>query len=159
MIKTISKITDFHFANYRFSFCKLQIFISFRFAPFRFVNYSKPSNQEVQENITSKSSALLFQIVKSAHLETIPWNLIIYENTAANSTHPDCRFRRTLRSWTFVSLLAKSVRHFEISFPAPFVRVDSGHYNPVPFLHRMNTHVQHGYCWCRRRFRSARTHG
>ena len=43
----ISQITDFHFVNYRFSFCKLQIFIlfrsiSFRFAPFRFTNYSKP---------------------------------------------------------------------------------------------------------------------
>ena len=101
MIKTNSKITDFHFANYRFSFRKLQIFISFRsisfrFAPFRFANYSKPYNQEVQENITSKSSALLFQIVKSAHLETIPWTLIIFEKTAANSTHPDCRFRQTL---------------------------------------------------------------
>ena len=34
---------DFHFANYRFSFRKLQIFISFRFAPFLFVNYSKPT--------------------------------------------------------------------------------------------------------------------
>ena len=38
----ISQTTDSHFANYRFSFRKLQIFISFRFAPFRFANYSKP---------------------------------------------------------------------------------------------------------------------
>lgn len=54
------------------------------------------SYQEVQKSITSKSSAVLFQIVKSAHLETIPRTLIIYEKTAANSTHPDGRFRRTL---------------------------------------------------------------
>ena len=47
----ISQTTDFHFANYRFSFRKLQIFISqttdFHFAnyrfPFRFANYSKPA--------------------------------------------------------------------------------------------------------------------
>ena len=54
----ISQTTDFHFANYRFSFRKLQISISqttdshfanyrfpfpFRFVPFRFANYSKPS--------------------------------------------------------------------------------------------------------------------
>ena len=62
----ISQTTDFHFANYRFSFRKLQILISqttdshfanyrfpfrfvpfrfvpFRFVPFRFANYSKPS--------------------------------------------------------------------------------------------------------------------
>ena len=36
----ISQTTDFHFANYRFSFCKLQIFISqttdFHFANYRF---------------------------------------------------------------------------------------------------------------------------
>ena len=46
----ISQITDFHFTNYRFSFRKLQIFILFRstsfrfvcFTPFRFANYSKP---------------------------------------------------------------------------------------------------------------------
>ena len=38
----ISQTTDFHFANYRFSFRKLEIFISFRFAPFRFANYTKP---------------------------------------------------------------------------------------------------------------------
>ena len=31
-----------NFANCRFSFHKLQIFISFRFVPFRFANYSKP---------------------------------------------------------------------------------------------------------------------
>ena len=60
----ISQTKDFHFANYRFSFRKLQIFISqttdshfanyrfsfrfvpfrfvlFRFAPFPFANYSK----------------------------------------------------------------------------------------------------------------------
>ena len=34
----ISQTTDFHFANYRFSFR----FVPFRFAPFRFANYSKP---------------------------------------------------------------------------------------------------------------------
>ena len=52
----ISQTTDSHFANYRFSFRKLQISISqttdfhfanyrfpFRFVPFRFANYSKPS--------------------------------------------------------------------------------------------------------------------
>ena len=57
-IRVISQTTDSHFANYRFSFRKLQIFISqttdfhfanyrfsfrfvpFRFAPFRFANYS-----------------------------------------------------------------------------------------------------------------------
>ena len=38
----ISQTANSHFANYRFSFRKLQIFISFRFAPFRFANYSKP---------------------------------------------------------------------------------------------------------------------
>ena len=38
----ISQTADSHFANYRFSFRKLQIFISFRFAPFRFANYSEP---------------------------------------------------------------------------------------------------------------------
>ena len=48
----ISQTTDSHFANYRFSFRKLQISISqstdFHFAnyrfPFRFANYSKPIN-------------------------------------------------------------------------------------------------------------------
>ena len=43
-----SEKVNCHFVNYRFSFRKLQIFISFRsisfrFAPFRFANYSKPS--------------------------------------------------------------------------------------------------------------------
>ena len=56
----ISQTTDSHFANYRFSFRKLQIlsanyrfsfrfvpfrFVPFRFAPFRFANYSKPSTR------------------------------------------------------------------------------------------------------------------
>ena len=55
---SISQTTDFHFANYRFPFRKLQISISqttdshfanyrfpfpFRFVPFRFANYSKPT--------------------------------------------------------------------------------------------------------------------
>ena len=34
----ISQTTDFHFANYRFSFRKLQILISLRFVSFRFVS-------------------------------------------------------------------------------------------------------------------------
>ena len=38
----ISQTTDSHFANYRFSCRKLQIFISFRFVWFRFAKYSKP---------------------------------------------------------------------------------------------------------------------
>ena len=51
----MSQTADFHFANYRFSFRKLQILISqttdfhfanyrfpFRFVPFRFANCSKP---------------------------------------------------------------------------------------------------------------------
>ena len=37
-----SEKVNCHFVNYRLSFRKLQIFISFRFAPFRFANYSKP---------------------------------------------------------------------------------------------------------------------
>ena len=56
----ISQTTDFHFANYRFPFRKVQISISqttdshfanyrfpfpFRFVPFRFANYSKPSSR------------------------------------------------------------------------------------------------------------------
>ena len=39
----ISQTTDFHFANYRFSFR----FVPFRFAPFHFANYSKPHRQAV----------------------------------------------------------------------------------------------------------------
>lgn len=67
--------------------------------------YGSTSYQEVQENITSKSSAVLFQIIKSAHLETIPRTLIIYEKTAANSTHPDCRSipANTLHELSFLS--------------------------------------------------------
>ena len=39
----ISQTTDSHFANYRFSFHFVPSrFISFRFAPFHFANYSKP---------------------------------------------------------------------------------------------------------------------
>ena len=37
----ISQTTDFHFANYRFPFVPFR-FVSFRFVPFRFANYSKP---------------------------------------------------------------------------------------------------------------------
>ena len=68
----ISQTADFHFANYRFSFCKLQIFISqttdFHFAncrflfrklqifirklqiliSFRFANYSKPYSEDIR---------------------------------------------------------------------------------------------------------------
>ena len=33
-----TQTTDFHFANYKFSFRKLQIFISFRSISFRFVS-------------------------------------------------------------------------------------------------------------------------
>ena len=35
-----SEKVNCHFVHYRLSFRKLQIFISFRFAPFRFANYS-----------------------------------------------------------------------------------------------------------------------
>ena len=47
-----TQTTDFHFANYKFSFRKLQIFISFRsisfrFAPFRFANYIKPFKRSI----------------------------------------------------------------------------------------------------------------
>ena len=38
----ISQTTDFHFVNYRFSFR----FVSFRFAPFRLANYSKPARRQ-----------------------------------------------------------------------------------------------------------------
>ena len=53
-----SQTTDFHSANYIFSFCKLQILISqttdshfanYRF-PFRFANYSKPLNCGIYDN-------------------------------------------------------------------------------------------------------------
>ena len=37
----ISQTKDFHFANYRFSFRKLQIFISFRFVSFRSISFRK----------------------------------------------------------------------------------------------------------------------
>ena len=37
----ISQTTDFHFANYRFSFRKLQTFISFRFISFRSISLRK----------------------------------------------------------------------------------------------------------------------
>ena len=38
-----TQTTDFHFANYRFSFRFVPFrFVSFRFASFRFANYSKP---------------------------------------------------------------------------------------------------------------------
>ena len=37
-----SEKVNCHFVNYRFSFRKLQIFISFRSISFRFANYSKP---------------------------------------------------------------------------------------------------------------------
>ena len=36
-----SQTTDSHFANYRFSFRKLQIFISFRSISFRFISFRK----------------------------------------------------------------------------------------------------------------------
>ena len=40
----ISQTTDFHFANYRFSFRFIPFhFVSFRFSSFRFANYSKPA--------------------------------------------------------------------------------------------------------------------
>ena len=47
----ISQTTDFHFANYSFHFANYRFsfrfvpfrFVPFRFAPFRFANYSKPS--------------------------------------------------------------------------------------------------------------------
>ena len=39
----ISQTTDFHFANYRFPFRFVPFrFVPFRFVPFRFANYSKP---------------------------------------------------------------------------------------------------------------------
>ena len=39
----ISQTTNFHFANYKFSFRFVPFrFVPFRFAPFRFANYSKP---------------------------------------------------------------------------------------------------------------------
>ena len=39
----ISQTTDFHFANYRFPFRFVPFrFVSFRFVPFRFANYSRP---------------------------------------------------------------------------------------------------------------------
>ena len=66
----ISQTTDSHFANYRFSFRKLQIFISqttdfhfanyrfpFRFVPFRFANYSKPSDFTYNEDLKSSQNA------------------------------------------------------------------------------------------------------
>ena len=62
----ISQTTDSHFANYRFPFRKLQIFISqttdfhfanyrfpFRFVPFRFANYSKPTNRPIYSCVLS----------------------------------------------------------------------------------------------------------
>ena len=72
---TLSEITDFHFANYRFSLRKLQILISqttdfhfanyrfsFRFVPFRFVsfrfaNYSISLSDQLK-NAYAKTSAL-----------------------------------------------------------------------------------------------------
>ena len=59
----ISQTTDFHFTNYRFSFCKLQIFISqtidfhfanyrFRFVPFRFVSLHFVSQTTVSQKIS-----------------------------------------------------------------------------------------------------------
>ena len=42
----ISQTTDFHFANYRFSFCKLQIFISSRSISFRFISFRSISFRE-----------------------------------------------------------------------------------------------------------------
>ena len=45
----ISQTTDSHFANYRFSFRFVPFrFVSFRFAPFRFANYSKPVGSGVR---------------------------------------------------------------------------------------------------------------
>ena len=39
---------DFHFANYRFSFRKLQIFISFRSISFRFISFPSISFRKLQ---------------------------------------------------------------------------------------------------------------
>ena len=70
-----SEKVNFYFANYRFSFCKLQIFISqttdfhfanyrfsfrfvpFRFAPFRFANYSKPFLTTFPANLSTLLSS------------------------------------------------------------------------------------------------------
>ena len=43
-----TQTTDFHFANYKFSFRKLQIFISFRSISFRFVSFGSISFRKLQ---------------------------------------------------------------------------------------------------------------
>ena len=51
----ISQTTDFHFANYRFSFRFVPFrFVPFRFGPFRFANYSKPADDPCDYNDTTE---------------------------------------------------------------------------------------------------------
>ena len=61
----ISQTTDFHFANYRFSFCKLQIFISqttdFHFVSFHFVLFHFVSLHFVSQTTVSQTSQQFFQ--------------------------------------------------------------------------------------------------
>ena len=73
----ILQTTDFHFANYRFSFRKLQIPISrttdfhsanyrfpFRFVPFRFANYSKPCDNEFISKLNGTKTPTLMHKVE-----------------------------------------------------------------------------------------------
>ena len=70
----ISQTTDFHFANYKFSFRKLQIFISFRFVSLHFVSQTTVSPLIGQFNrtvraITSRALKWLFFIASKKNLE------------------------------------------------------------------------------------------
>ena len=112
---SISQTTDSHFANYRFPFRKLQISISqttdfhfanyrfpFRFVPFRFANYSKPTDSTTcsataqQKHATTialdisliKFSLLIFLRNYGLTFSPSPANRGYSESSKSHSTNP-----------------------------------------------------------------------
>ena len=86
-----SEKVNFHFANYRFSFHKLQISISqttdshfanyrfpFRFVPFRFANYSKP-------NIKYLSCTFTLSTFSKSYSGQVAWGCYILSQLFINS--------------------------------------------------------------------------
>ena len=140
----ISQTTDFHFANYRDSFRKLQILISqttdfhfanyrfpFRFVPFRFANYSKPFSSCFCTRIsliktvgepasrTSQTWSLQSKQLKRSSDETINNSIItnLISVTIICSSDEQCKIQINTQLKTRILILEYC------SLPVPRVRI------------------------------------
>ena len=107
----VSQTTDFHFANYRFPFCKLQIpisqttdfhFVSFHFVLFHFVSFHfvsqttvSPLSRNSQKRLEHKENQAKYRKITRKPWTHVRFIILIYRTLAIKLQHLTILFKHS----------------------------------------------------------------